>query len=186
MTTNYIEDTNPFRLQGPPQFWLQKLWDFDDSLVVVPSKQGFFYRLAQRRPPDHKARLVHHLSKDSDSEMLASYGLVPVTTIIATARWDNYLMFEDLRQRMPSRMGGAEKYIEMLEMKEQQAKLRELADRDDMLTQVAKDSHKFYDLKRGVRSNLWSPATKNVAEKPRFGQAPRIKIASQYSKLRGD
>jgi hypothetical protein len=163
---------------------LEKLAQFDDSLVVMPSRMGYFYRLAQRRAPDPRARLTHHLAKDSDSEVMARYGLVPVTTIIATARWDNPIMWEDLRQRMPSRMGGAEQFEKQLLAKELEAELRQRADRDDMLDQVGKDSFKFYNLKRGVRSHLWSPATPNRA--PHKQASAAIKIASPYSKLRGD
>ncbi len=181
--TNYIVDGNPLNLAGPPAWWLKKLHDFDPDLVVVPSRMGYFYRLAQRRPPDAKTHLVHHLQGDNDSNMLRRNNLVPVTTIIATCRWDNPLMWEDLRQRMPSRMGGAEKFEQALIAKENEKELRERADRDDMLTQVAKASKNWYDVKRGVRSNLWIPATKEVAEKPTFGSGPAIKIASKYETL---
>lgn len=182
---NYITaGGNPFNLAGPPEWWLKKLHEFDDSLVVVPSKLGFFYRLAQRRPLDIKARMVHRISGDHDSNVLARYGLVPVTTIIATARWDNPLMWVDLAGRMPSRNGGAEKFEAALLMQEKERELKERLDRDDMLTQVAKDSHKFYNLKRGVRSHLWSPKTPDRSYTPHKSAA--IKIASPYSKLRGD
>jgi hypothetical protein len=182
---NFIKDRNPLDLAPPPAWWLKKLWEFDDSLVVVPSRMTYCYRLCQRRAPDKRTNLVHDLQADSDSQMLRSYNMVPVTTIVANPRWDNPVMFEDLRQRMPSRMGGAEKFEAALLSKEQQVKLRERAEREDMLDQVAKDSLKFYNMKRGVRSHLWSPSVPNKPERPTFSKAPMIKVASQYSKLRG-
>ena len=81
MQSNYVVDENRFRLAGPPQWWLRKLWDFDNSLVVVPSRQGFYYRLAQRRKLKLSDKVVNDaLFKESDTKMLASYSLVPVTT----------------------------------------------------------------------------------------------------------
>lgn len=182
---NYIKDRNPLDLAPPPARWLKKLHEFDDSLVVIPSRMAYCYRLCQRRMPDKRTNLVHDLQNDSDSQMLRTYNLVPVTTIAALPRWDNPVMFEDLRQRMPSRMGGAEKYERELLAKERSVELRERADRDAMLDDVAKDSLKFYNLKRGVRSHLYSPATKNIAQRPTFGKAPMIKVINERQKLRG-
>src|SRR5580692_8851356 len=117
---NYIPDHNRFHLAGPPAWWLRQLAVFDSSLVVVPSRQSFVYRLAQRRRPSLHATMVNDLTfKESDTRMLASYGLIPVTTILATANWSNPLMFEELRRRSPTMMGGAAKVNAMLEAQDQ-------------------------------------------------------------------
>jgi hypothetical protein len=182
--TNYIKDKNPLDLAAPPQWWLSKLYEFDDSLVVVPSRMAYCYRLAQRRPPDKRTNLVHDLQGDNDSQMLRSYGLVPVTTIIATARWDNPIMFEDLRQRMPSRMGGAEKFEQMLLDKEKMRELNERAAREDMLDHIAKDSLGYYKKKAGIRTQMYVPKTPNRPEPaPVFGRSASIKIAGKYDTL---
>ena len=102
--TNYIPDVNKFKLSGPPEWWLRLLNDFDPSLVVVPSRQGFYYRLAQRRPISLTAKFVNDmLFQHSDTQMLAQYGLIPVTTIVATATWSP-MMFQELAERAPWRM----------------------------------------------------------------------------------
>lgn len=181
--SNYIPDRNRFNLAVPPQFWLKQLHDFDDTLVVIPSRMGFFYRLAQKRPPDAKTLMTHRLQGDSDSQMLSSYGLVPVTTIISQPRWDNPMMFEDLRQRMPSRMGGAQAYEKRLIEQEQMKDLRERADRDDMLTSMAKDALGYYKKQAGRRTSMWVPHTKDRIAKPTFGQSAGIKIVGKYAKL---
>src|SRR5437773_9843307 len=107
---NFYPDVNKFSLAGPPPWWLKQLWAFDPSLVVVPSQQGFYYRLAQRRKISLPISFVNDLLfKDSDTRMLAGYGLIPVTTILATANWGNPFLFEELRRRSVTRMGGAEK-----------------------------------------------------------------------------
>lgn len=157
---NYIKDRNRFSLAGPPLWWLSKLWDFDDSLVVIPSRIGFYYRLCQRRPPDHRTQIVTDILKDDgDSAMIASYGLVPVTTIIATASWDNPLMFEELRNRAPWRMGGAEKVLSDIEAYEAEKEAKIAANIDDINTQVAKDGWGLYNKKIGTRSHMWIPKT---------------------------
>ena len=43
---NWIEDENRFKLSGPPKWFLQRLKDFDPSLVILPSRQKMAYRLA--------------------------------------------------------------------------------------------------------------------------------------------
>jgi len=173
---NYIPDINKFKLAGPPEWWLIKLNDFDNSLVVVPSRQGFMYRLAQRRPLKLKENMVNDiLFQDSDTQMLARYSLVPVTTILATANWDNPYMFEELRKRAPWRMGGADAYIAGIEQVERQKELDKAAETDAMLTDNTKDAWKYYQLKKGLRTHLWSPKTKDRTRST--VQTPLIKIA---------
>ena len=142
---NYIPDTNRFKLAGPPKFWLNKLWDFDSSLVVVPSRQDCVYRLAQRR----KLRLTDAIVNDalfneSDTKMLASYSLVPVTTILATANWSNPYLFVELANRAPWRLGGAEKVINDIEGRERADEMKRNVQIDAMLTETAKSGWKYY------------------------------------------
>src|SRR5271169_5749762 len=107
--TNYIPGENKFKLAGPPKWWLIKLWEFDPSLAVIPSRQGFYYRLAQRRKLDLPTRVTNDiLFNSSDTKMLASLSMVPVTTILATAIWSD-AMFQELENRAPWRQGGAQK-----------------------------------------------------------------------------
>jgi len=142
---NYIPDVNRFKLAGPPKFWLNKLWDFDSSLVVVPSRQDCVYRLAQRR----KLRLTDAIVNDalfneSDTKMLASYSLVPVTTILATANWSNPYLFVELANRAPWRLGGAEKVINDIEGRERADEMKRNVQIDAMLTETAKSGWKYY------------------------------------------
>jgi hypothetical protein len=145
---NYIVDQNKFKLAGPPDWWLRKLWDFDSSLVVVPSRQDCVYRLAQRR----KLNLPEHITNDalfkqSDTQMLATYSLIPVTTILSTTNWSNPLMWKELNDRAPHRLGGAEKVIEKIESAELSAEIKKNVEIDDMLTRVSKDAWKYYKTK---------------------------------------
>lgn len=157
---NYIQDVNKFKLGGPPQWWLRRLYDFDNSLVVVPSRQGFYYRLAQRRPLSLAEKMTQDaLFKESDTKMLASYGLIPVTTILATANWSNPFLFEELRRRAPWRLGGAQKVIDQVEAQDQKEELDCKAKNDEMLTNYGKDAWGLYLKKIGLRTHMWVPKT---------------------------
>ena len=167
---NYIKDENPFNLAGPPQWWLLKLWEFDNSLAVVPSRQGFYYRLAQRR----KLQLPEHMVNgalwhDSDTRMLARYSLIPVTTIIATANWGNPYMFVELANRAPWRLGGATKVNQMLDEQDQKVELDKRAKTDEHLTYLSKDAWKLYRKKIGLgRSWNITPETAKAPVGPRI------------------
>lgn len=174
---NYIKDENPFNLAGPPTWWLKKLWEFDDSLVVLPSRMNYLYRLAQKRKPSPSADVVNSvLYKESDTQMLSNYNLVPVTTILATANWSNPFLFEELRRRAPWRNGGAQACIERVEADEAAAELAKRQTTDQNLSDTAKDAWGLYNKKIGLRSQMWSPKTPNRREKP-TGRAPAIVIA---------
>lgn len=177
ITPNYIPDQNPFHLAGPPSWWLRKLWDFDASLVVVPSRQECIYRLAQRRRlnlPDHIVNDA--LFKQSDTQMLASYSLVPVTTILATANWSNPLMWQELASRAPHRQGGAAQVINRIEAQEERERLEKQAQIEAHNTALAKDSWNLYLKKIGLRSQMWSPTIKAKPAEVKENRAPSLKL----------
>ena len=175
---NYITDKNPFALAGPPDWFLSRLWAYDDSLVIVPSRQGHYYRLAQRRPLKLNESIVNDIMKEQgDTKMLASYSLVPVTTILATVWWDNPVIFEELTKRAPWRMGGAQKFTEMVEAVDKKRELDIRARTDDHLTYLAKDSWRYYNKLIGTRTHLWSPTVKSSSNVPAASQSPSIIIA---------
>ena len=177
---NWIQDHNRFKLAGPPDWWLRSLYEFDNSLVVLPSRMGFYYRLAQRRKLNLSEKAAHEgMREQGDSQMLQSYSLVPVTTILATANWSNPYLFEELRRRAPWRMGGAEKVEAQLRQQEQQDEMDKRARTDAHLTDVSKDAWKYYQMKQGLRSNLYSPATKNGSRAS--AQAPGLKVGQPSS-----
>lgn len=158
---NYIQDTNRFQLAAPPDWFLHQLYMFDPSLVIVPSRQSFCYRLAQRRRLKLSEKVVNDVLKEqADTRMLASYSLVPVTTILATANWSNPLIFVELQRRAPWRMGGAAKFTQMVEGQDRQDLLDKQARQDEHISYLAKDAWKHYNKQIGLRSHLWSPTTK--------------------------
>ena len=164
MLTNWIQDENKFALAGPPKWFQMKLWEFDNSLVIVPSRQGFYYRLAQRRKLQLPEHIVNEaLWKYSDTQMLARYSLVPVTTILATVNWGNPYIFEELRRRAPWRMGGAEKVNADLDAQDQKIELNKQAKTDAHLSSLGKDGWNLYNKKIGVRSHMYIPKVRRTA-----------------------
>lgn len=157
---NYIPDLNRFQLSGPPKWWLTKLALFDDSLYVLPSRQGFYYRLAQKRPIRLQEKLAADaLKNQDDTGMLMSYGLVPVTTILSTANWNNPALFEFLHNMAPHRHGGADAFEGKILEQERDEEAKKAAELDDILTQVSKDGWGLYQKLIGVRSHMWIPQT---------------------------
>src|SRR3990167_4269909 len=162
---NFIKDLNPFSLAGPPGWFLEKLYEFDDSLVIVPSRQGFYYRLAQRRKPQLVDKMAYEVLKEqADTAMLMSYSLVPVTTIVATVNWGNPLIFQELHNRAPWRMGGADAANHLLDSQDRKRELDKAIENDERNTYLAKDGGKFYQQKIGLRSHLWSPTVKTQSK----------------------
>lgn len=178
-TTNWIADTNRFKLQKPPKFWLRALQEFDSSLVVVPSRQQNVYRLCQRRTLNLPERIVNDaLFNESDTQMLATYSLVPVTSIIATPNWSNPAMFEELRRRAPHRNGGADAVIAQIEAQEAKEELDRQMRINEITESAAKDGWGMYLKKLGVRSHMYIPRTKDTDRKTRVApKAPAIRIA---------
>lgn len=154
---------------------MQKLDEFDPSLVIVPSRQGFFYRLAQRRKLNIPMQMVNDcLFNDSDTKMLATYGLIPVTTIVATVNWSNPLIFQELNNRAPHRQGGADAATKMLEESEARAELKKAAETDEMLTDISRDAWGFYLKKAGLRTHAYVPRTKVASTTSQKAAAVRV------------
>jgi hypothetical protein len=170
---NYIADMNRFNLAGPPVWWLRQLAVFDPSLVVVPSRQSPLYRLAQRRRLQLPEKMTNDaLFNESDTKMLASYSLIPVTSIIATINWNDPAIWSELRRRAPWRLGGATEVISKLEAQEAQDELSKKAQTDEQLEWLSRDAWKYYNKKIGVRSHLYIPKT----SQPSRPRSPLLRI----------
>lgn len=175
--TNWIPDTNRFALARPPQFFLQKLWEFDSSLVIIPSRQSPLYRLAQRRKLNLPEKMVNEaLFNESDTKMLASYSVVPVTSILGTVNWHDPYLFVELHNRAPHRLGGADEVNRQLDIQDAKDELMKAAKQDEMLTYLGKDAWGLYNKNIGVRSHMYVPRTKSAIVQKQFGRSAAIRI----------
>lgn len=154
---NYIPDVNKFGLAGPPLWWLKALWAFDASLVVVPSRQSCVYRLAQRRKlnlPDHIVN--DSLFKESDTKMLATYSLIPVTSILPTAAW-SFRMLQELKARSPHMQGGAAVVNAKLDAEAQEEEVKKREEQNALLTFYGKEGWKQYRKRIGLGKTIFLP-----------------------------
>jgi hypothetical protein len=83
----WIEGRNPYSLARPSDWWLQLLTDYDAELVIMPSVKDCTYRLCRRvrthlRPGLGKLATLH---EHPDTTQMATFGLVPVTTVFPWA-----------------------------------------------------------------------------------------------------
>lgn len=177
MLTNYIVDVNKFHLAGPPAWWLRQLAEFDPSLVIVPSRNQFVYRLAQRRRLNLADKFTQdQLWVDSDTKMLAEYGLVPVTSILATASW-NPLMFEELRRRASWRQFNSDaEAIAAVEKQEAEAEAKVNLIQDDINTIVARDAWNLYQMKTGLRTHGFKVRTPSDRKPSSTSKSASIRI----------
>ena len=147
---NFIHDRNPFNLPAPPAWWLQQLSDYDSQLVVIPSRQEAIYRLTRRtwnRPGIAAMAVIH---REQDTAMMASYGVVPVTTIVGWGVWGTNI-FNSLRARDIWAHGGAEKFVKLEEDYEADAERKRKATiRDDMWVRSG-DAWRSYQARTGQR-----------------------------------
>lgn len=174
--TNWLPDTNRFALATPPGWFLAKLWEFDPSLVIIPSRQSNVYRLAQRRKLNLPEKMVNEaLFKESDTQLLATYSLVPVTSILATVNWHDPYLFVELANRAPHRQGGADKVNQMLEEQDTKDELMKAAKQDEMLSYLGKDAWGLYNKNIGVRSNMYIPRTRSEVVTGNKSAAIRIR-----------
>ena len=103
----------------PPAYWLQRLYDFDNMLVVFPSKHlPHAYVLARRRQltagVTDKA-LVDTLDQP-DTKFCLLNGLVPVSLIFRTGvTWSIDNIIADLKSRDIWAHGGGEKVADTLD-----------------------------------------------------------------------
>jgi len=169
---NWIGDQNRFGLASPPTWWLQRLADFDNQLVIIPSRQEPVYRIARRRQFSPGIGTLALLDTQRDTAMLASYGLVPVTTMIRYAqRWEIDSLLQKLRDRDTWALSGgpmsgrsaaerAERVVGAIEQQEDALAAKERQRMRDDLDYRGKDAWKSYQARTGQRTRLADQPTR--------------------------
>lgn len=166
LQSNWIPDTNPFRLPQPPSWFLKLLWDQDAGLVMLPSRQGRKYLLARRRERSqtmHRIAInekVHRRVPQSDGDMLESRHCVLVDTITSitgnagTGSWMASApgILQSLRNRDMWAAGGADKYNDKLLADEALVADRERQRLLDDIDHRARDAWRSYQARTGRRN----------------------------------
>jgi hypothetical protein len=158
---NWLGSANPFNLPKPPAWWLTRLHDQDEGLVVFPSALRVnTYVLARRR---EFSRDLHELFKrkganvarpriSPDSDTLAAHNLVYVAHIVGgIGNWSETI-FRQLKEGDTWAQGGASKVIEKIEGAELRADQRKHANLLDKIDHMARDAYRSYKARTGQRN----------------------------------
>ena len=145
-------------MEIPPSYWLQRLYDFDNQLVVFPSKkQPFAYVLARRR--QRSAGFTDKALIDTidqpDTKFCLQHGMVPVTVIFRTGiGWSIDNILQELRKRDIWAAGGAQKFADALDEGDRtREKYVRAGIRDDLWNRSG-DAWRSYQARTGQRSRL--------------------------------
>lgn len=133
---NYINDMP--QMAVPPEFWLQRLYDFDAELVVFPSRHvPYAYVLARKRrfrAPEMDKALERTITQP-DTKLCFTYGLAPVTMILRHSQnaWSIDNIIQSLKARDIWAHGGGDAYADKLDAADAaEEKQTHAAIRDDM------------------------------------------------------
>ena len=158
---NYIPDNT--RVETPPAYVLQRLYDFDNQLVLLPSRYvPFAYIIARRRQLSAGVsdKALEDTITQPDTKLCMAWGLIPVSLMYKTGpTWNIDPVIAALKARDMWAVGGGEKAADIMD--EQDAK-REAAvkkqTRDDMWNRSG-DAWRSYKARTGqtTRPTLQGP-----------------------------
>lgn len=180
---NYIEDVNRFKLPTPPQWFLKRLYDFDASLVLLPSRRKVkgeapAYLLCRRTTRRLGAAMLDNLAPDTN--MCYVHGVLPIAplkfhggTTTFTERGCEMLI-KELRSRdtwavTGGASGDADKLVDAIEANEQRQQNKERRGLRDMFHHMARDAYRSMKARSGQRNKRASDYH-GVARAPRTSQ----------------
>ena len=166
---NFIPD-NP-RMETPPAWFLQRFYDFDAMLVLIPSRRvPFAYVIARRKQLSKglTCKAIEDTLDQPDTKMCLLYGCVPVCLMYKHGPiWNPDRVLESLRARDLWAHGGADKVADMLEAQEaaEKEKIRRQI-RDDLYNRSG-DAWRSYQHRTGqstiLSKDFSKPRTKAAA-----------------------
>jgi hypothetical protein len=137
---------NPFNLPTPSAGFLQDMAAFDPDLVLYPSQQEFFYRLARRAT--FGPGLLSALSTGTDSAVCVEHKLVPVTSIKGDAHFGPHIL-QWLADRDTWRHGGAKAVNRLLDERDADADKQARRERDSENTVRARSMWRTFARRTG-------------------------------------
>jgi hypothetical protein len=151
---NYL-DLN-MNVEVPPEFWLQRLFDFDSKLVVFPSRViPFAYVLARRaeRSRGLTDQALIDTIEQLDTKTCLLRGLVPVTIIYRVgSTWSIDNIIRDLHARDTWRWKDSDALADQLDADDAEAERKKRqAIRDDMWNRSG-DAWRSYQSRTGASS----------------------------------
>lgn len=146
---------NP-KMAEPPSYFLQRIYDYDDKLVLFPSfSVPFAYVIARRRQftAGLTDKALESVLTNPDTKAAMQHGLVPVTLMYRTGEsWNPDPVIKSLMSRDIWRHGGAEKVAEKLDEADAKKEAKRKKDiRDDMWNRAG-DAWRSYQARTGQRN----------------------------------
>lgn len=161
---NYLPEGMP-HMAVPPEYWLERLFDYDAELVVFPSRHvPYAYVLARRRQLRAPAidKVLENTITQPDTKLCLARGLAPVTIILRHSQgsWSIDNIITSLQARDIWRHGGGDAYANKLDQSEaDEDAARRAALRDDMM-QRADLAYDLYKRRTGQRVSSSGVATR--------------------------
>lgn len=152
---NYIDRDS--KMSVPPEYWLQRLYDFDADLVVFPSIQTPFAYVLARRARRTGGMNIHDPAFEKasdDTKFCLMRRLLPVSLIYrhSTASWSIDNILADLRRRDIWAAGGGDGFADRVD-KEDADEEKRIKDeiRKDMWNRSG-DAWRSYQARTGQRT----------------------------------
>lgn len=160
------------KMETPPEYWLQRLYDFDADLVVFPSTHvPYAYVLARRawRSGGLRGQALAEVITQPDTRYCLTHNLVPVTMIYRTGlSWNIDNIIAELERRDIWRAGGGEKAADIADAADEQKRERiKKQTREDMWHRSG-DAWRSYQARTGQRS------------RPTVGQKKKTQPATEH------
>lgn len=162
---NYLDIDS--KMATPPEYWLQRLYDFDNDLVVFPSIQTpFAYVLARkaRRTGGMNQQDPQFSTAAPDTKFCIARRLLPVCLIYrhSSASWSIDNLLADLRSRDIWAAGGAEAFADRVDREDadEEARIKNEI-RDDMYMRSG-DAWQSYLARTGQRTKTHYGHRKNA------------------------
>ena len=166
----FIPD-NP-RMATPPAWFLQRVYDFDAQLVLMPSRmRAGTYVIArrQRRPRAQLTAkaLIDTTTQQKDTQMCLKHGCVPVCLMFHFgSTWNADALLAKLKARDTWALGGGEKAADLLDAQDESDRQRQRQAIRDDLWHRSGDGWRTYQTRTGQRvlsSGGVTPATPEVS-----------------------
>ena len=151
---NFIHDN--VRMEVPPAYFLQRLFDFDNMLVLVPSRNVPFAYVIARRKQFSKGlsdKALEGTIRQPDTVMCLHYGLVPVCLMYKTGpSWDIDSLLATLAARDMWAHGGPDKVADLLEAQDEAAKEKIRQENRNSIWERSGDGWRSYNARIGANN----------------------------------
>jgi hypothetical protein len=152
---NYLDIDN--KMATPPEYWLQRLWDFDSELVVFPSIQTPFAYVLARKAKRTGGMNMHDPAFEKasgDTKFCLMRRMLPVCLIYRhnSNSWSIDNLLADLRSRDIWAAGGGEAFADRVDKEDADEEKRiKQQIRDDMWNRSG-DAWRSYQARTGQRT----------------------------------